>query len=148
MLSNNYNCFTIVRTNFQVSRVHFLLKKWKHLFIFFTVRHSWYRVARLVFFETCTSFIENNTCQNCFIYHLAILPSKINAYIFSFLMPLNKEKILRIIFPLSRCVALREIPLILTCLYLVDVYMYFLWHKISKSFEVCPMTFFLIFFFF
>lgn len=74
------------------------------------------------------SFIENNTCQNCFIYHLAILPSKINAYIFGFLMPLNKEKILRIIFPLSRCVALRDvkIPLIITCLYLVDVYMYFL----------------------
>lgn len=113
------------------------MKKWKHLFIIFTVRHSWYRVARLVFFETCNSFI----------YHLAILPSKVNAYIIGFLVPLNKEKILRIIFPLSRCVALREIPLILTSLYLVDVYMYFLWHKISKSFEVCPMTFFVIFFF-
>lgn len=110
------------------------------IYLFFSVRHSWYRVARLVFFETCNSFI----------YHLAILPSKVNAYIISFLMPLNKEKILRINFPLSRCVALRDvkIPLILTCLYLVDVYMYFLWHKISKSFEVCPMTFFLIFFFF
>lgn len=79
---------------------------------------GWYFSRRVI------HSLKINTCQNCFIYHL----SKINAYIFGFLMPLDKEKILRIIFPLSRCVALRDvkIPLIITWLYLVDVYMFFL----------------------
>lgn len=96
------------------------MKKLKHLFNFLqldTVDIEWqggYLSRRVIHW---------NTGQNCFItkfiYYLYV-----NACIFGFLMSHNKEKILRIIFLLSRCDALRDvkIPLILSWLYLVDLY--------------------------
>lgn len=116
------------------------MKKNKTFIQFFTVRHSWDRVARWVFIETCNSLkYLSKLFYTKFIYHLYV-----NACIFGFLMSYNKEKIHRIIFLLSRCVALRYVKLplnILTWLHLVDLCMYLLWHKIPKyKFEVCQMT--------